>query len=203
MDSHNKVIFILIVFLIPVISLAQMLDFLLVSGTFLNGAVNIESIEQRVFNSRDVSIFKSGSYEIRLYEKNKLISSNFFEIIENAKSHIYIGEDISHVDFRGSGGSIFVVKLPLAQQIKVEDSTVEVRKGSQPLLTKKLAEVPATVLSVQTNELVTPERLESSSVEQSKRNNLVILSLVGIGTVLAGWYFWKRKNKKDNDAYIH
>lgn len=195
MVSKNFLLVSLILLIVPIVAFSQNRDYLFIFGTYDGTNYTIDSIEQRV-----VPINSSpGNYEIRLFSKNKLVGNSFFEIPEPGP--IKIPFDGGFIEEEGRKQVIFMAEIPLSTSLDVNQARIQFLKSGQILLEKKLTEIPISVLSVQNYELRTLERIESEKSVRGSKKNLVIFSLVGIGMILFGWYFWKRKNKKDNTPY--
>lgn len=186
---------IILTILVPVLVFAQNQDFLSVTGTLSNGQISIESVEQRVFESSDVEIYKSGSYEARLYGGDSLISNNFFEIIENPEIWVDVEGNEPEERFI-SQTSTFNVKLPLNEKINMQDSRIEIWKGSQMLLSKKLAEVPLDIITAQ-NYLISKQ---DDGLNWDSLKKYIIPGLIIMGLVVGCWLTWRKIRKNDKPS---
>ncbi len=146
MAFYHKILFIILVAIfIPVFVFAQNQDFLSITGTLFSGQISLNSVEQRVFDKNNVELYKSGSYEARVLKGKKIISNNFFEIVENPELWVDEGHDKPEGRYISST-STFNVKLPLTENLDAANSVIEIWKGNTRLISKSLIEIPVEVL---------------------------------------------------------
>lgn len=197
MVSKNFLLISSVLLIIPIAAFSRNQDYLFIFGTYDGVNYTIDSIEQRVIPTGSI-IQPTGSYEVQLYRKNKLVSNSFFEIPEPGPKKIPF--EGGFIEEEGRKQVIFTAIIPLLVSTDVSRARIQILKSGQILFEKELNEVPVTVLSVQENELITLENLETG--DRSGYKNLITFSLTGVGIVLVGWYLWKRRNEKDEDTYI-
>lgn len=182
MNLYHKIISTLLaIFLIPVLSFAQNQDYLSVTGTFSNGQVSIDIVEQRVFGSASVSLYKFGTYEARLYGNKKLVSNNFFEIVESPEIWVDAKDDRPE-ERLVSQTSIFNVKLPLNEEIAT-NSIIEIWKGNRMLLRQKLSEVSL--------DIITALNYPIPKTDENKYDNFLVYTAITAGLIVAGWLVWR------------
>lgn len=180
----------------PVFVFAQNQDYLVVAGTLSNSQINLESVEQRVFSQSEVIVYKSGSYEARILKGEKIISNNFFEIVENPEIWVEVEGNKPEGRFE-SDKAAFNVKLPLNQEINIKDSVIEIWKGDQTLLRQKLSEVPL--------DIITAQNYPVSKTDESRNMNTPILySIIAVALIMTGWLVWKwlKKIKSQTPAGV-
>lgn len=163
MDLYRKILLLIFVsILLPVFVFAQNQDFLSVTGTLSNGQLKVDQVEQRIFDKKTVGLYQSGTYEARLLKGKRLISSNFFEILENPEVW---SEPIDRKEEGISVSSIatFNVKLLLTENLDATNSVMEIWKGNDLLYSKRLAELALDVLGAQAYSVFNPKDYPSSS----------------------------------------
>jgi hypothetical protein len=136
-------------------------DYLYVFGSYDGSQYFLNSVEQRVLQSSDARIGGSGTYEMRLYKSDQLLSHNFLEIGAPSTAEA-IGPNNTFTDVKQKNVDFGVI-LPLDSSLNVSQARVQLLKSGQVVAERSLAEIPTQVLAAQTNSVLTAESLATGS----------------------------------------
>ncbi len=163
--DFNKKLFITIAIvgttLIPILVSAQGQDYLYVFGSYDGSQYSLDSADQRVLQQVNAHINNSGTYELRLYRGNQLVSHNFLEISAPGQAEV-IGSNNTYNTIQQKKTQ-FIVALPLTGSFDVIHARVQLLKNGQILIEKSLIDLHFQVLAVQANTIQTTENLATDS----------------------------------------
>lgn len=169
MVSFNKKLKLVVlgVLFLPLGAYASTSDYLVVSANYSDGVFSNVVAETNIIESSEVRIYKTGTYEMDLYDESGVLSKNFFEIPKLGTVEVVGRDSNSGIKTYGTAketSSFINVTLPFTKSVRPEDSGIQIKKGKTIVFDKKLSEIGLSVISSSINELILPPPIPVPSI---------------------------------------
>ena len=164
MVSLSKKIFLIsatLAIFLPLGTFAATQDYLVVSADYTYVGGNFSNVVGQVqtIDTKQVHIYKSGTYKMELYDRTGVIANNFFEIPKAGIMEV-IGTDVStgaqSYSTAPTTKEIIQSVLPLTKSLRPEDASIRILKGKTVLFDKKLSDISISIISEGINKLILP-----------------------------------------------
>ncbi len=189
----SKIAAALFFLILPFSAQAEDADYLLISFDYVyadSSVINLGA-EQRVMDSAEV-VQLPGEFTLALIDGSQSISQINFSIPSQEA-------EASHETTAPPTAYSKTVAIPILKSITAEGSSIEIKKGTQLLTSKKLSDINLEILAVKDNVISVPEEEISYPPLPSENNNSWLAYAIGsclVGIILGIWYWSNRRRKQ-------